>query len=62
MKYPLDFIHNFEWLNCKADDRQRNKGAINREMVLKNVVLRRIFEIRQFKLKPKLHEVLQRLR
>eukprot|EP00344_Euplotes_crassus_P002433 CAMPEP_0197017436 /NCGR_PEP_ID=MMETSP1380-20130617/79541_1 /TAXON_ID=5936 /ORGANISM="Euplotes crassus, Strain CT5" /LENGTH=261 /DNA_ID=CAMNT_0042444533 /DNA_START=2404 /DNA_END=3186 /DNA_ORIENTATION=+ len=57
--YPLDYIMNLPESHFGQDEVQEKYAAINRENIFKNVVMRRIKEIREIKAKPKLFQQLE---
>ena len=59
-KYPLDYIQEVPSINRNRRISQKNYEKMKiRRNILKNVVFRRIIEIRQAKRRPKLKDLIQ---
>lgn len=56
--YPLDYILNLPIEDFDSGNLQERYESLQRENIFKNVVMRRLYEIRQFKAKPKLKDML----
>ena len=56
--YPLDYIMNIPEEFYEGSNIAERYESIQRENVFKNVVMRRLYEIRQLKAKPKLKDLL----
>jgi len=60
--FPLDYIMNLPSEMRDEQDPKKQEGIWMRENIFKNVIMRRVIEIRQQKMKPKLGDILKLFR